>query len=107
MLTLRLLLAFVYILAAFLSPALDVDSVRRALESRYQHAHTLKAVFFERYSDGAGGESSESGTVYFSRPGRMRWDYESPEKKLFLVDGKNVWLYIPADRTASRARVRD
>lgn len=48
----------------------------------------------------------ESGTVYFRRPGKMRWEYESPEQKLFLVDGKRVWLYVPADRTASRAPVK-
>jgi len=77
----------------------------RAMETRYQHAHGLKAVFFESYNDGNGGVTGESGTAYFSRPGRMRWDYESPEKKLFLVDGKNVWFYIPADHTASRAKL--
>ena len=37
----------------------------------------------------------------------MRWEYESPEQKLFIVDGTNVWFYVPADRTASRAKVKD
>ncbi len=82
-------------------------SAVQALESRYQHAHTLKASFFERYSDSKGAVQSESGTVYFSRPGRMRWDYESPEQKLFLVDGTNVWFYVPADRTVSRAKMKE
>jgi outer membrane lipoprotein carrier protein len=83
------------------------NSVISALESRYHHAQTLKATFYERYSDGNGGASAESGTVYFSRPGRMRWEYESPEQKLFLVDGTNVWFYVPADRTASRAKLKE
>lgn len=87
--------------------ASNANAVRRALEARYGHATTLKAVFFERYSDGKGGAQAESGTVYFSRPGRMRWEYESPEKKLFLVDGSNVWFYVPADRTASRAKLKE
>jgi outer membrane lipoprotein carrier protein len=85
----------------------DAKLAVRALESRYHRASTLKATFFERYSDGSGGVSAESGTVYFSRPGRMRWEYESPEQKLFIVDGTNVWFYVPADRTASRAKVKD
>jgi outer membrane lipoprotein carrier protein len=89
------------------SSAVDAKSAVHALESRYQHAHTLKATFFERYSDGKGAVQSESGTVYFSRPGRMRWDYESPEQKLFLVDGTNVWFYVPADRTVSRAKMKE
>jgi outer membrane lipoprotein-sorting protein len=37
----------------------------------------------------------------------MRLDYESPEPKLFLVDGTNVWFYVPADRTVSRAKMKE
>lgn len=96
-----------FLLAGALVSSGKADDVRRALEGHYQHARTLKAAFFERYSDGNGGVAAESGTVYFSRPGRMRWDYESPEQKLFLVDGTNVWFYVPADRTASRAKLKE
>jgi len=100
-----------WIAVAFLGfPAETGHSAReiaRALENRYQHAATLKAAFFERLSEGNGAVVSESGTVYFSRPGRMRWEYESPEAKLFLVDGTNVWFYVPADRTASRAKLKE
>jgi outer membrane lipoprotein carrier protein len=83
--------------------------VVHAIEARYHHAQTLKAAFYERYSDegSANSGSAESGTVYFSQPGRMRWEYESPEVKLFIVDGANVWFYVPADRTVSRAKIKD
>jgi len=77
------------------------------MEARYRHAATLQAVFYERFSDGKGGGQAESGTVYFSRPGRMRWEYESPQKQLFLVDGQNVWFYVPADHAASRAKMNE
>ena len=33
----------------------------------------------------------------------MRWEYESPEKNLFMVDGKTAWFYVPADHTVTRA----
>jgi outer membrane lipoprotein carrier protein len=100
---------FSAILSTFLSQPRDAQSILRALESRYHHAHTLKAAFYERYSDSSssGEGSAESGIVYFSQPGRMRWEYESPEKKLFIVDGTNVWFYVPADRTVSRAKVKE
>jgi outer membrane lipoprotein carrier protein len=90
-----------------LAPAASVRTIVRALEQRYHHASTLKAAFYERYTDGSGGIAAESGTVYFSRPGRMRWEYEFPERKLFLVDGTNVWFYVPADHTASRAKLKE
>ncbi len=81
-------------------------AVAHALEARYRGARTLKAFFYEKYSDDNGGVAAESGTVYFSRPGRMRWEYNAPEKKLFIVDGKQVWFYVPADRTVSRAKLK-
>ena len=78
----------------------------RALEARYHDAKTLKAVFLERYSDGRQSAQLESGTVYFGRPGRMRWEYESPERKLFLSDGKTVWFFVPSDHTVTRAPMK-
>jgi len=100
-------LTCVLLLAASAAAEKDVNSLRRELENRYHRARTLKAAFFERYSDGNGGIAAESGTVYFSQPGRMRWEYESPQEKLFLVDGTNAWFYVPADHTASRAKMKE
>lgn len=99
---------FVFLLAVLLRPLVPTKSahdVVHAIETRYRGARTLKAKFFESYADGKGGISAESGVVYFSKPGRMRWEYESPEEKLFVVDGTNVWFYIPADRTVTRAKI--
>jgi len=31
------------------------------------------------------------------KPGKMRWDYKSPEQKLFLSDGRRIYLHVPAD----------
>lgn len=78
----------------------------RALEARYRDAKTLQAIFLERYSDSRQGLQAESGKVYFSRPGRMRWEYEVPEQKLFISDGKTVWFYVPSDHTVTRAPMK-
>jgi len=99
-------------LVLFLALAATIDfsnasNVAKSLEEKYARAQTLEARFYERYRAGAGGGQAESGTVYFSKPGRMRWEYESPESKLFIVDGKNVWFYVPADHTASRAQIKE
>jgi hypothetical protein len=32
----------------------------------------------------------------------MRWEYQVPEKDLFLVDGKTAWFYVPGDHTVTR-----
>jgi len=82
-----------------------VDSERdltRIFEKHYQAARTLQATFLERYTENGAVVRTEAGTAFFRRPGKMRWEYEAPEKDLFLVDGKTAWFYVPADRTATR-----
>ena len=81
-------------------------SAAHALEARYHDAKTLQAIFLERYTDSNQGLQAESGKVYFSRPGRMRWEYEAPEQKLFIADGKMVWFYVPSDHTVTRAPMK-
>jgi outer membrane lipoprotein carrier protein len=62
----------------------------------------LQATFLERYSENGQLVRAESGVAFFRRPGKMRWEYESPEKNVFVVDGKTAWFYVPADRTVTR-----
>lgn len=88
-------------------PIVDTKSIVRALESRYHSASSFKATFLERYAESHRDVRIESGTVYFSRPGRMRWEYESPEQKVFVADGKTAWFYVPADRTVTRAPLKE
>jgi outer membrane lipoprotein carrier protein len=82
--------------------AASVSDPLAALEARYSKATTLEANFLERYSENGKQVRVEAGKAYFLRPGKMRWEYEKPEKNLFLVDGKYVWFYAPDDHTATR-----
>jgi outer membrane lipoprotein carrier protein len=104
-----LVLALCHALPVALSAqtAPQLTSLVRLLESRYRNVKTLKAAFLQTYRDGRSGIQVESGTVYFSSPGRMRWEYESPETKLFVADGKSVWLFVPADRTVTRSPMKE
>jgi outer membrane lipoprotein carrier protein len=72
------------------------------MESRYGSARTLQVSFLERYLQNGKFVRAEAGDAYFLRPGKMRWDYQSPEKNTFVVDGTYTWFYSPADRTATR-----
>lgn len=73
------------------------------LEDRYRSARTLQATFLERYSENGQLVREEAGVAYFQRPGKMRWEYEAPERNVFLVDGKMAWFYVPGDHTVTRA----
>ncbi len=91
------------LLAYLAASSPEAKSLTAKLEARYHGNHTLSATFLERYSENGRVVRSEAGVAYFRRPGKMRWEYESPEKNTFLVDGKNAWFYVPADHTVTRA----
>jgi outer membrane lipoprotein carrier protein len=84
----------------------EAGELASRLEARYRGAKTLQATFLERYAENGSVVRTEAGTVYFRRPGKMRWEYERPEKDLFLVDGKTAWFYVPADHTVTRVPAR-
>src|SRR5712671_1974515 len=91
-----------FLLLLLVTTATDVKNIVHRLETRYHSARTLQATFLERYSENGHIVRTEAGVAYFRRPGKMRWDYESPEKNLFLVDGKTAWFYVPGDHTVTR-----
>ena len=109
----KLLVRLLTITALFLWPVFanaQDSAVRQAvqrMEKHYRAAKTLQATFLERYTEGERTVRLESGTAYFRRAGKMRWEYEAPEKNLFLVDGKMAWFYVPADHTVTRVPLKE
>jgi outer membrane lipoprotein carrier protein len=73
----------------------DVNALLKGIEQRYNHARTLQVQFSEAYSVAGQARKSEAGVLTLRKPGRMRWDYTAPPGKLFLSDGKQVYLYTP------------
>lgn len=75
------------------------DVLARAVQAHYAQVKDFTASFEQAYVGGAlKRRTVEKGTVAIRKPGRMRWDYESPEKKLFVADGTRMYFYVPADR---------
>jgi outer membrane lipoprotein carrier protein len=81
------------------SHALSAEEVARRVEERLLRTSDLRARFVQSYRSGTlGREIRERGTLSLKRPGRMRWDYEAPERKTFVSDGRSFYFYVPADR---------
>src|SRR4051812_45489778 len=41
---------------------------------------------------------TERGRLLIKKPGKMRWDYTSPEPKEFVSDGLKLYSYLPGDK---------
>jgi outer membrane lipoprotein carrier protein len=105
LLALVLLVLSFHLTARGAADAPAVEQFVRRLESSYKGVDALKADFTQSYQWGSRSRQ-ESGTVYFARGGRMRWDYRTPEEKVFVSDGKSVLLYVPEEKQLTRTTVK-
>ncbi|HKQ52142.1 MAG TPA: outer membrane lipoprotein carrier protein LolA [Pyrinomonadaceae bacterium] len=86
----------------------ETEQLISRLESRYGRMRGLAAEFEQTYSaPGFQRERRERGRLVLQRPRRMRWEYDPKPGKLFIVNGRDVWLYVPADREATHADLRE
>ena len=90
-------LALVSVSVAAQSPTADV--VARDLQAKYDRVKDFSADFVHSYRGGVlKQQATERGTLLVKKPGKMRWEYTAPEKKLFVSDGHKIYSYIPEDK---------
>lgn len=72
-----------------------LQSIIEGLENRYavpgfsadfSQESTIKALDLT---------DTASGRAMFMHPGKMRWEYDQPEKKVYISDGTTLWVYSP------------
>jgi outer membrane lipoprotein carrier protein len=75
------------------------EDVARTVQRHYDQVKDFTADFTHTYTGGVLKKTvTEHGTVQIKKPGRMRWEYTSPERKTFVSDGRKIYSYVPADR---------
>ncbi|MBJ83600.1 MAG: hypothetical protein CL462_11935 [Acidimicrobiaceae bacterium] len=87
-------------------PGRTPEDLQRALQSRYQLIRDSTADFVQTYEGGVLRSTLvERGTFQFKKPGRMRWDYYEPERKISVWDGEQIYFYLPEDRQVMVGRL--
>src|SRR5579864_198850 len=70
-----------------------------ALQKKYDAIKDFSADFVHVYQGGVLRKRvTERGHVLIKKPGKMRWEYQAPEPKLFVSDGVRIYSYIPQDK---------
>lgn len=78
----------------FLSSATAHASAPTSLERFFNDVHTYTAHFQQVVLDEDHKMLQESsGTLSIERPGKFRWDYDTPYQQQIVGDGKKVWIY--------------
>src|SRR5580700_4019148 len=77
-----------------------------ALQKKYDGIKDFSADFSHTYEGGVlRKQITERGHLLVKKPGKMRWDYSSPETKQFVSDGVKMYSYIPQDKQVIVASV--
>ncbi len=80
-----------------------VGKVVAKMQAFYHQTRDLKGKFKQVFTDTLYNRKRTSyGYLYVRKPGMMRWNYVKPDRKAFIADGKEVWVWEPADKQAFR-----
>lgn len=72
--------------------------VAAALQTKYDRVRDFTADFTQQHLSIFKKKGSQhSGKLQVKKPGKMRWDYTAPQKQLFVSDGSQMYLFVPAD----------
>ena len=67
------------------------------VERRYE-LPGFSASFFQLATIKAMDISDEAtGRIFVKRPGKMRWEYEKPDRQIIVTNGRQLWVYRPDD----------
>lgn len=98
----RLVCAFaISVGIALAAPA--TDELIKQVQDRYNQVRTLSVDF--RMEDHH--RPPEEGKLTLRKQGKMRWDYSKPAGKLFVADGKTVYLYSAKDNKVEKVPLKD
>ena len=80
-----------------------IPALATAMQERYAQIQTFRAPFTQKLiHKESGAEDVRQGVLSFQRPLRIRWETKSPEPELLVVTEKEIWNYLPKDKTAAR-----
>jgi outer membrane lipoprotein carrier protein len=102
-----LLLAFLFFNALAIGAQTDLDKMINGLQSKYNKISTLSADFTQVHTSRDQRERRESGNLLLRKPGRMKWDYTTPEEKHFISDGKWLYEYVVAEKAVTRSSLKE
>jgi outer membrane lipoprotein carrier protein len=76
-----------------------VEEVVERVQATCAKTQDLSARFQQTATNRALGQVQEaSGLFLAKRPGKMRWEYQKPDARLFVTDGKTLWVYSQSEK---------
>ena len=72
----------------------NLDSVLDGIQKKYEKIDSFYALFIQESEVKALDKVQKAqGEVWFKKPGKMRWNYNTPNMDQIVSDGKTLWFY--------------
>lgn len=72
----------------------NLDSVLDGIQKKYEKIDSFSALFTQESEVKALDKVQKAqGEVWFKKPGKMRWNYNTPNMDQIVSDGKTLWFY--------------
>jgi outer membrane lipoprotein carrier protein len=89
-------------------PPPALDETVRGLQRWLDGTRTLESRFRQALVSGAlGATTVETGRMYLERPGKLRWDYLEPERKIAILVGRRTELYLEEEGQLTRGELTE
>jgi outer membrane lipoprotein carrier protein len=86
----------------------SAQEVAASLQRKYDTIKDFSTDFVHTHEGGVlKRKREERGTLLVKKPGKMRWNYKSPDEKVFVSDGVRLIQYFPEENRALVSAVPD
>lgn len=84
-----------------------VEDVLTSIESRYTNKSFTARFSQESQLKAMEITDTAAGRIFVEYPGKMRWEYDQPEKQIMITDGRRLWIYRPAENQVMTGQAPD
>jgi chaperone LolA len=89
------------------APVKDLNTLIDGVDKTFASMKDFQAKFVQISAKPLNQPMQDEGLLYLTRDKKMRVNYEKPEKKEFVSNGKTLYTYIPANRQVTLDLVKD
>lgn len=105
---LLLLLCFLSIPVLVSAQTMEPFAVAQKLQDTYENASNLVTDFSQTTAMKLSSRIRQaSGTMIFNKPGRMRWDYITPDYQVLISDGEVISMYFEKSKQMIISSAKD
>ena len=82
------------LVGTFVSTTVVAGTAEQRLEQFFKQVQSMRADFTQSVvSEGKRAVEKSQGVLQMQRPGKFRWEYQTPYEQQIIANGKKLWIY--------------